>query len=112
MAAKLCIFELQNTVARVLNEIAPNDEWVRHMPENFIKRIFPFDPLFGRSGVDGFNYSSPILTQSRNSIFTHNNVIKRDVIEKKWIPFLNANKEAYYFEGMEYSIRKNKIKPI
>lgn len=82
-------------VCRVLNEVAPNDQWVTWMPNrNWLGK----DKLFGSSGVDGFAQKSEILTESINNIFTHNNVIRRDVITKKWMPFLNANKDAHRFE--------------
>lgn len=82
-------------VARILNEIAPNDQWVKFMPNS---KWLVLDSLFGRSGVDGFSKKSEILFQSRNDIFDHHNVIKRDIIEKKWMPFLNANRFALHEE--------------
>lgn len=90
-------------VARVLNEIAPNDQWVKHMPK--IKWLDK-DPLYGDSGVVGFTKKSNILKERKNNIFDHNNVIRKDVIEKFWLPFLMANKDAHHFEGLEYINRK------
>ena len=81
-----------NKVARVRNEIAPNDQWVKWMPET---KWLPLDPLFGKSGTEGFINDSEILTQPKNDIFDHNNVIKKDVITQIWMPYLNANKHAY-----------------
>lgn len=94
-------WELQREckVARVLNEIAPNDGIVKFMPNMKAKKFFGLDDLFGNSGVKGFKKNSDILTQTSNDVFTHNNVIKRDIIEKKWMPFLNANR---YAKGEEY----------
>lgn len=90
-------------IARVLNEIAPNDQWVKHMPKlQWIDK----DPLFGNSGVEGFTNKSSILTERKSDIFDHNNVIKRDVIEKYWLPFLMTNRNASYIEGYEYVFRK------
>lgn len=91
-------------IARVRNEIAPNDQWVKHMPK--IKWI-DSDSLYGNSGVIGFNKKSNILIEPRNDIFTHNNVIKRDVIERHWFPYLMSNRFAYHEEGMNYIINKN-----
>jgi len=93
-------------VCRVLNEIAPNDQWVSWMPnENWIGK----DKLFGSSGVDGFSLESEILTESHNKIFEHNNVIKRDVVTQKWMPFLNANRDAH---GFEYQLKNIKAMEI
>lgn len=59
-------------IARVFNEIAPNDQWVKYMPIiNFIKQ----DPLFGNSGLVGFDNKSVIVTERKSDIFDHNNVI-------------------------------------
>jgi len=89
-------------VCRVLNEIAPNDQWVTWMPNgSWIGK----DRLFGSSGVDGFANQDEILTESYNKIFDHNNVIRKDVITQKWMPFLNANKHAHWFE---YRLRNSK----
>lgn len=90
-------------IARVLNEVAPNDQWVVHMPK---LKWLDNDPLFGNSGVTGFETKSSILTERRCEIFDHNNVIKRDVIEKYWLPFLMANRNAARVEGNEYVLRK------
>lgn len=89
-------------VCRILNEIAPNDEWVTWMPN---KNWLGKDKLFGTSGVDGFTQESEILTESNNKIFAHNNVIRKDVITQKWMPFLSANKYAYW---SEYGLRNRK----
>lgn len=86
-------------VGRIRNEIAPNDQWVKHMPK---VKWLDKDPLFGKSGVDGFNHDSEILTETSNDIFDHNNVIKNDVIEKHWLPYLNANKDAFHYEFQKY----------
>jgi hypothetical protein len=89
-------------VCRVLNEVAPNDQWVSWMPN---RNWFGTDKLFGSSGVDGFTAKSDILTESTNNIFVHDNVIRRDVITQKWMPFLNANKNAHWYE---YALRNKK----
>ncbi|MFZ1290591.1 MAG: hypothetical protein WAR79_10900 [Melioribacteraceae bacterium] len=81
-------------IARVRNEIAPNDQWVKHMPK---VKWLDKDSLFGKSGVIGFSKKSEILFESSNDIFEHNNVIKRDVIERYWFPYLNVNKDAYHY---------------
>ena len=46
--------------------------------------------------------------QMSNDIFDHNNVIKRDVIERHWMPFLMVNRYAYTTEVMKYIIGKQK----
>lgn len=93
-------------VSRVRNEIAPNDQWVKWMPE---AKWLPLDPLFGHSGTKGFTQESEILTQPVNTIFDHNNVIKKDIIIQQWMPFLNANKHAYIQE--EKRSRRATVKP-
>ena len=86
-------------IAKVLNEVAPNDQWVKHMPKlDWITT----NPLYGNSGVVGFRKPCDIVIQLSNEIFDHNNVIKRDVIERHWMPFLMANRDAYTIEGNRY----------
>ncbi|MCU1782184.1 hypothetical protein NTD80_05395 [Pseudomonas sp. 13B_2.1_Bac1] len=97
-----------NKVGRVRNEIAPNDQWVKWMPD---KKWIELDPLFGRAGVNGFNSDSSILDQPRNNIFDHNNVIKRDVVRTMWMPYLNSNKGAGMKEFFEYLKRTASAKP-
>lgn len=92
-------------IARVLNEIAPNDQWVKHMPK--LEWIHA-DPLYGNSGLVGFKKQCEIVLQMSNDIFDHNNVIKRDVIERHWMPFLMANRQAHDIESKKYIL--NKIK--
>ncbi|TWE03635.1 hypothetical protein FB545_0710 [Peribacillus frigoritolerans] len=85
------------SVGKVLNEVAPEDVWVKLMPEK-LKGLLKIDSLMGRSGTEGFKQKSTVIAQSTNSIFTHNNVIKRDVISYKWMPFLEANKNSLWEE--------------
>jgi len=92
-------------VARVRNEIAPNDQWVKHMPK--VKWI-DADPLYGNSGVTGFHKGCSILTESKNDIFDHNNVIRRDVLERHWLPYLMVNRHASQIEGEKYLFDKIK----
>jgi pimeloyl-ACP methyl ester carboxylesterase len=72
---------------KVINEIAPNDSIVKYArPANFWR-----DPLIGRSGEVGFSKASNRLEQRSCDVFTHNNVIRRDVVSKRWMPWLEAN---------------------
>ncbi|NTW54896.1 MAG: hypothetical protein HGB15_09115 [Chlorobaculum sp.] len=87
-------------VGRVRNEMAPNDQWVKWMPKN---KWMGLDSLFGRSGVDGFKEHGKILTECSNSIYDHNNVIRKDVINQMWLPYLNANKGAMLREYIQMS---------
>lgn len=82
-------------VVRVRNEIAPNDQWVKFLPNKW-DRFLQSNSLLGRSGTEGFEINSSILTQHNNDIFNPNNVIKRDIIYRKWLPYLNANRFAIY----------------
>ncbi|GAA3705103.1 hypothetical protein GCM10022421_10040 [Oceanisphaera sediminis] len=79
-------------VGHVRNEVAPNDQWVKWMPNNNWLKL---DPLFGQAGVKGFNSKSELIEENSCSIYDHNNVIKRDVILKYWLPYLKANKGKY-----------------
>ncbi|MDK2604793.1 hypothetical protein QO227_21290 [Vibrio vulnificus] len=76
-------------VGRVRNEMAPNDQWVKWMPS---KSWLGLDPLFGKAGINGFTSTSRILTQHSNTIFDHNNMIKKDVINQMWLPYIQSNK--------------------
>jgi hypothetical protein len=98
------------SVGCVYNMIAPNDEYVKYMPETELKKYIGMSPLFGKAGVEGFLSKTPMLTQSKNTIFTHSNTIKRDIIETKWMPFLNANTNAMQIEMIDYFKRKVKNK--
>lgn len=84
----------QSKIIRVRNEIAKNDSWVKRMPDGIIR----LSKKFGQSGVKGFAQNCDILTQHNNKIFDHNNVIKRDVVEQIWLPYLNANSNLDFLE--------------
>ncbi|WP_407267718.1 DUF6932 family protein [Radiobacillus sp. PE A8.2] len=88
-------------IGRVLNERTLNDQWVKSITNSNIKTLWGMDKLMGKSGVDGFDKKSEILTESTNNIFTHNNVIRRDVIQSKWMPYLNANRNSYEEEWIK-----------
>ncbi|HHG8918181.1 TPA: esterase/lipase family protein [Klebsiella oxytoca] len=93
------------SVGNVRNEIAPNDQWVKWMPDSSWIKL---DELFGKAGTNGFSSTSSILEQIKTSIFDHNNVIKRDVILKKWLPYLKTNKGVLDERG--YNLMMQKIK--
>lgn len=79
--------EFSGRVSFIINEVAPNDAVV-----NFAQAASLWkDPLIGNSGSIGFNFDNEILQQQNCSIFNHNNVIKRDVIAQRWMPWLEAN---------------------
>ena len=82
--------------------IAPNDEYVKYMPETDLKKYIGMSNIFGTAGKDGFKSETPMLMQSENNIFNHSNTIKRDIIETKWMPFLNANTNSYEREMFAY----------
>lgn len=84
---ELDLGRLNGKIGHMLNEIAPNDEWV-----DWAKRAnLAQDELFGSAGTVGFRESAERLVQHRSDVFSHNNVIKRDVIKSRWIPTLQAN---------------------
>jgi hypothetical protein len=93
------------SVGNVRNEMAPNDQWVKWMPN---KSWLKLDSLFGQAGINGFKSKSFLLEQHSTSIFDHNNVIKRDVILKSWLPYLKTNKGKLDERG--YKLLMDKIK--
>lgn len=88
-------------VGAVYNMVAPNDQWIKFMPEGFLSKFLGMKDEFGRSGLEGFDCTCDILSQSKNEIFTHNNTFRADVIEKKWMPFLNINRSSFHQESMK-----------
>lgn len=74
-------------VGKVLNVISEKDEWVKFLPEGGVKYIAK-DKLFGKAGCEGFNYQGERMTQIKSSLLTHNNIIKTDIINGQWLPFL------------------------
>jgi len=96
------------SVGSVYNTIAPNDEFVRYMPATDLKKFIGMSTIFGKAGIEGFESKTSMLTQGSFGILTHTNSIKRDIIETKWMPFLNANRNSYRAEMMEYFERKIK----
>jgi len=86
------------SVGKVYNMVAPNDEYVKFMPATDLKKLLGMSTTFGNAGLKGFSQQSNLIVQSSNSIFTHTNTIKRDIIETKWMPFINANKYSLMAE--------------
>jgi hypothetical protein len=95
------------SVGSVYNTIAPNDEFVKFMPTTDLKKYIGMSTTFGKAGINGFKNESSMLTQSSYNILSHTNSIKRDIIETKWLPFLNVNKSALRTEMYEYFKRKH-----
>lgn len=84
---KLDLERFQRRAATICNEVAPNDEWA-----SWAKRSnFGQDEFFGNAATLGFEIHTPRLIQRRADIFTHNNVIRRDVVVQRWMPVLEAN---------------------
>ena len=92
-------------VARIRNEIAPNDQWVKWMPDTPSAWV-GLDPLFGKAGTQGFSDTTEILVQHSNKIFDHNNVIEKDFITSQWMPYLNSNRYAHYDAFFKFSLNK------
>ena len=84
----------QGKAANIINEKAPNDEWVEWAK----KANFGRDELFGYAGTRGFTNRTARLYEPESTIFTHNNVIKSDVMSQRWLPFLEANKGSVEVE--------------
>lgn len=78
--------ERNHGVRRILNEVAPNDPWVKLMP--LVSWSRRGDPL-GRAGTKGFKHKVRILTQKKIDNYDHNNPLDSVVIRGRWLPFLN-----------------------
>lgn len=79
--------EFEGKAFKIIHEVAPNDnvvDWANRSP-------IGTDPLFGNAGRVGFNYSGERLVQRTCDIFEHTNVIRRDVVAQRWLPWLDAN---------------------
>jgi pimeloyl-ACP methyl ester carboxylesterase len=83
--------KLEGKVSFILNERAPNDFWAKWArPANFWR-----DKMFGYAGTQGFSENVEFLEQRTSKLFNHNNVIKRDIVRKNWMPILEANRTRY-----------------
>lgn len=82
----LDLSDFYGRAGHILNEVAPNDSWVRFPP---LARFQ--DKLFGRAGRVGFKETPSRLEQRSSDVFDHNNVIKRDVVVQRWMPRLEVN---------------------
>jgi pimeloyl-ACP methyl ester carboxylesterase len=85
-----------NKAALIVNEVAPNDEWVELAKFANFRR----DELFGDAGTKGFRQQTARLAQTTSDIFSHTNVIKRDIVSQRWMPLLEANVGAVRREGI------------
>lgn len=74
-------------VGSILNEKAPNDEWVNGA--RFVNG--GREPLFGSAGKYGFYNASDLLMQPESQVLKHGNVIMKDLITQRWLPFLESN---------------------
>ena len=95
---------LRGKVAKVINEVAPHDSVVKYARPASLWT----DPLLGRSGDNGFQQQSPLLQQQVCEIFDHNNVIRRDVIARRWMPWLEAHVGRGEADSQEVLIEKVK----
>lgn len=95
---------LHGKVGHIINEVAPNDEWV-----NWARRAnFGRDELFGDAGTQGFAGEPERLTQYVSPIFSHTNVIQRDVMVSRWMPALEANFGSAYRDSWEAAAERLK----
>ncbi len=86
-------------VARVLNTVAEEDEWVRLLPQG---GVWPAnDNLFGKAGWKGFEQKHPRLMELRSSLLDHNNMFKFDVILGQWIPFMRLSLGAHHLTNFD-----------
>ncbi len=94
---------LYGRAGHIINEVAPNDGWVRFPP------LLRFqDDLFGQAGRQGFKQTPERLDQHRNDIFDHNNVIKRDVVVQRWMPRLEMNVGKWREDAIEKMVSRRK----
>jgi pimeloyl-ACP methyl ester carboxylesterase len=99
---KLDLARFAGKAACIVNEVAPNDEWAEWAKVANLGR----DELLGRAGKLGFTSTDERLIQSRSEIFTHTNVIRRDVVYQRWMPILEANFGAGSREAMKLLMRQ------
>ena len=91
-------------VGHIINEVAPNDEWVAWAKRANLGR----DELFGNAGTEGFTHEPDRLTQYVSPIFSHTNVIQRDVMVSRWMPALEANFGSAYRDNWEAAAQRFK----
>ncbi len=92
-------------VGRVLNIVAGGDDAVKYMPESDMKRLIGMDTLFGRGAIDGIQNESNYVENRKLDILTHTNIFKDDIIDKVFLPYINANNRISNREGLQ-EIRK------
>lgn len=81
--------KVRDRVGYIIHEVAPNDFWAP-----WGKRLSLYrNPDLGKAGLQGFTKKPDFLSESRNEVFTHNNVIKRDVVVQRWLPHLEAHRK-------------------
>lgn len=79
--------DFEGKAFKIIHEVAPNDcivDWANRSP-------IGNDSLFGNAGRIGFSYTGDRLEQRICNIFSHTNVIRRDVVAQRWLPWLDAN---------------------
>lgn len=91
----------EGRAANIVNEQAPNDEWVEWARRANLGQ----DELFGYAGTRGFSKPTARLTQTSSPIFTHNNVIRRDVVVQRWLPMCEANRGTARREATEMVLK-------
>ncbi|MFG1345483.1 hypothetical protein V5F59_11360 [Xanthobacter autotrophicus DSM 431] len=79
--------EVSNSVGHVIHERAPNDKVVRFAAPAGLMQV----KLLGKSGEIGFRKPAANLEEMTCDIFNHTNVIRRDVISRRWMPRLEIN---------------------
>lgn len=92
-------------VGKLINTISEGDEWVKFMPEGGVP-IIASNPLFGKSGQEGFVGQHPDLVQVSSSLLQHNNIFKHDVIRGCWLPHLELSRGTAYRKKIAYMMRE------
>ena len=78
-------------IGRVLNIVAAGDCAVKYMPDSDMKKLMGMDVLFGKGAILGIKEKSEFVDNRDLAILTHTNIFKDDVIDKVFLPYLNAN---------------------
>lgn len=101
LSESLDLDQFRGRAAVIVNEVAPNDDIVQWARAATLWR----DDLVGKSGMSGFIKPSSRLEQRTSQIFDHNNVIKRDVVTKRWMPLLEAGRGSGRREAMKIAVK-------
>lgn len=102
LTPELDLNRFEGRAAKIIHEVAPQDSVVKYAKPGSLWS----DELFGKSGQVGFTTLTERIEQRTAEIFTHNNVIRRDVIAQRWMPWLELNVGEGYAESIKVLAKK------